>query len=161
MLLGMSYTVVGTFERREDTEAVVRALTSARRDPMAVQVHVERLDTLDLPDSGTEVRRNVWIANVSGVLLGGAMGAVGAVYVPGLALDAMEGFVFGGIVGFFTAYITALMSGTRDAKVELRELQDHLEDGGVIVSVDTGRRALADEAAAALSEHGADVVRVL
>lgn len=157
----MPYTVVGTFDSEADTRRVVAALTTARRDPLPVQVHSERLDTLDLPDSGTEVGRNMWIANVSGAAIGGTMGAVGAVYVPGFALDPLEGFVLGGIVGFFTAYITALMSGTRDAKVELRELEDHLEAGGVIVSVETSARRAADETVALLDEHGAGVVHVL
>lgn len=157
----MPYTVVGTFDSEAETREAVAALTTARRDPLPVQVHRERLDTLDLPDSGTEVGRNMWIANISGVVIGGTMGAVGAVYVAGLALDPLEGFVLGGITGFFTAYITALMSGTRDAKPALRELEDHLDAGGVIVSVETAKRRLADEAVALLDEHGAGVVHVL
>jgi len=159
--MGMPFTVVGTFDDEPATHEVVAALTSGRDDPLPVVVHRGRLETLDLPDSGTEVGRNMWIANASGVLIGGAMGAVGAVYVPGLALDMLEGFVLGAIAGFFTAFITALMSGTRDAKVELRELASHLEAGGVIVSVETGKRAVANEAREILEAHGAEVARVL
>lgn len=157
----MSYTVVGTFESRDDTREVVQALTNERDVPLAVVVHEGRLETLDLPDSGTEVGRNMIIANVSGVAIGGLMGVVGSLNVPGLALDPLEGFVLGGIAGFFTAYITALMSGTRDAKVELRALEDHLERGGVIVSVDTASRGVAEEALRTLDRHGAEEAHIL
>ncbi len=133
----LANVVYALFDSRDATDPVVTELLRREgdREPFVMEVHEGRLDTLDLPDDGTEVGRNTIIADVSGAVIGAVWGGVLQTFMSGLGLDLGSAIIGGGVTGLLVAHMSVLMSGTRDAKVELRELETLVESGRILVTV--------------------------
>ena len=152
--------VVAVFDSPGEAQPAIEALTSSTR-PYAVQTHQGRLDTLDLPDAGTQVPFYWAVALVAGGLIFAIFGAVGSAFVPEVALSPAEGALLGAVTGVFIGYITVLMSGSRDAHREVQELERVVDEGRVLLTVQVQGLRNAGEVVGTLRQNGGDEVRVL
>ena len=156
----MARVLVAVFDSMPEAQPAIDALTNTPR-PFSVQTHRGRLDTLDLPDAGTQVPFYWAVALGFGALIFAIFGGIGAACVPDVALTPGEGALLGAICGLFIGYLTVLMSGSRDAHRHVQELERAVDEGRVLVTVHVHEPRRSDEALETLVEHGADGVRVL
>ena len=156
----MASVVVAVFDSTGEAQPAIEALTSSTR-PYAVQTHEGRLDTLDLPDAGTQVPFYWAVALVAGGLIFALFGGIGAAFVPAVALSPAEGALLGFVCGVFIGYLTVLMSGSRDAHTEMQDLERVVEEGRVLLTVQVNGAHKTGEVVGTLRRNGGDDVRVL
>ena len=140
-------TVVGMFTNRPDAEAAIRELKAAGfggdRIGVALQDQEDQRDVRDL---------------VSGSLVGGLIGLLGSLLIPGVGPIVVGGVLASTLTG---AGISAATGGIIGALVALgvpeadaRHFDEGLRSGRTLVTVDAGARTA--EALMVLDRHGMD-----
>ncbi|MGB1275771.1 MAG: hypothetical protein ACPG77_08475 [Nannocystaceae bacterium] len=127
----------------------------------AVQVHDRSpLEADHLPEAATQSGRNILIAALAGMVIGGIASTVTSMIleVPGIGPGIV--IAFGLLAGPLVGMVSAMMAGHREPKAALREAATELGDGAVllVVATDSGRDA--DWVETYMAESGSEQVGV-
>jgi hypothetical protein len=140
-------TVVGMFTNRPDAEAAIRELKAASfggdRIGVALQDQEDQRDVRDL---------------VSGSLVGGLIGLLGSLLIPGVGPIVVGGVLAstltGAGIGAATGGIIGALVALGVPEADARHFDEGLRSGRTLVTVDAGARTA--EALLVLDRHGMD-----
>ena len=140
-------TVVGMFTNRPDAEAAIRELKAAGfggdRIGVALQDQEDQRDVRDL---------------VSGSLVGGLIGLLGSLLIPGVGPIVVGGVLAstltGAGIGAATGGIIGALVALGVPETDARHFDEGLRSGRTLVTVDAGARTA--EALMMLDRHGMD-----
>jgi hypothetical protein len=154
--------VVGVFENHHQADAAVTELLAVGFTAKEVGVamrHEEKLAEDEKSDAyGRAALARTAKGAVTGAILGGALGAISSLLIPGFGPVLLTGVLLmaagGGIAGSFAG----LMSTMQLSEEEMHHYHRELAAGRCLVFVKAGDRY--SEAVAILEEHGAhDITR--
>jgi len=154
--------VVGVFDNQYEADEAISALLtagfSAEQMGFAMRGHESRLTPTESAVAyGDAAVTRTATGAVAGALVGGALGAISSLLIPGFGPLLLAGIVLmaagGGLAGGFTG----LMSTMELSDEEQRYYHRELEAGRCLVFVKAGDRY--SEALAILVDHGAHDIR--
>ena len=155
----MAGIVFALYPSEKAADPAIRELTRAcdEHRMFSVQSHDKApLDANYLPDDATEFARNTVLSMIIGAVAGGVLGGIVGAFIdfPGLGPGLIA--IFTALTGVCVAFLSATQAGSRKAKEPLLELERHLGDGTVLLTVqyDTGTEA--DVIEDVLAEHGGE-----
>jgi hypothetical protein len=150
--------VVGVFDNHYDADEAISALLAAgfpanqmgfaRRDPQAPLSKTESSDAF-----GQAAITRTSAGAIAGAVLGGALGAVSSLLIPGFGPVLLAGILVMAAGGGFAGGFAGLLSTMELSEDEKRYYHHHLEAGRSLVFVKGGDRY--SEAVAILESHGA------
>jgi hypothetical protein len=138
-------TVVGVFERRDQAERAYEALISAgfRDDQIGLAVRGQEASNV-AGRSAEETAGDAGGAAVTGAVVGGALGAVAALAIPGIgpvfALGTLGTALAGAAVGAGLGALAGGLIGMGVPEDEARYYDDEFRAGRTIVTVNAGSR---------------------
>jgi hypothetical protein len=151
----MRHRIFALLDHPEELKPVLAALEADTRchGQCTVILHRDRLTDDDVSfgetDSMRWLGRGVLFGAVSGGIAGlvlGPLGLVGLGPLASAALGTTAGSLYAGIIGALT--------GLSEPHHDLSELAEHLEQGGVLLSIDAPSLGARDDVEAVIESHG-------
>lgn len=148
--------VYALFEGRERATAAYKELQDigCKAEACSVLMFKDLLDEEQLTMSETAARegaaKGAVIAGVGGALIAGLAALPGGF----LGIGPLAAALFGGGAGAAFGGLSGVISGASDPEAQLREIEEQVRKGKVLVAVETEDAALEKQAGEILARHG-------
>lgn len=132
----MSGIIFGVFENRAAAESAIEAVERQVGSELSAVVHEEHLRDDDVQMRGTDALKGA----IKGAVLVGVMGALigGLLLIPGANLSiGWTEFAFLGMAGSIMGVTAGAVAGASESREEIRKMAAVLEQGKVLVTLDS------------------------
>jgi len=152
----MARSIAGLFPERFEAEAAINDLKAAGFDPSRIGVVMrDKAESREVATAmGTESTEGAVSGGVIGGSLGALLAATGALVIPGIGPFISGGILATSLVGGAAGWLVGGLAGLGIPKEEAEYYEHHVQQGGVLVTVDAQGRD--SEARSILLRNGAE-----